>query len=181
MIGTLSARRALLYILEAIYILKQKGITIRLKCVGARDAAVDEILAHSHAWPFIKDQVIFKGYMPFPEGVYELEDCFAGLALPETLPNHIRSYPTKMFEYMAIGLPVIASDFSFYKEVVDKYHMGLCATPESPDSISAAIQYLFSDKTQAKLMGENGRKAVTYFDWETESVKLLQFYNKILS
>jgi glycosyltransferase involved in cell wall biosynthesis len=181
LIGALGARRALPFILDAIYVLQQKGIVVKLKCIGARDEAVEDILNRSTSWPFVKKQIDFKGYMPFPVCLDECRGCFAGLALPETLPNHIHSYPTKMFEYMAIGLPVISSDFELYKEVIDKYECGIAVHPEDPLAIANAIEFLMTHPDEAKRFSKNAIDAVHNFDWKTEEVKLLDFYQKIIN
>jgi glycosyltransferase involved in cell wall biosynthesis len=180
LVGTLYARRGLPFILEALQILKQRGIIVKLVCVGEKNEAVDRILNASKVWNEIKDQVIFKGYIPFPESIYAVTNCFAGLSLPETLPNHIRSYPTKMFEYMAVGLPVIASDFPLYKDVVEKHKCGISVSSENSHDIASAIEYLYIYKDEAEGMSRNGRKAVVEYDWETEAEKLLKLYNVIL-
>jgi glycosyltransferase involved in cell wall biosynthesis len=180
LVGSLAARRGLPFILDAIRILKKKNIIVRLVCVGEKNEAVDQILKDSEAWDEVNEQVVFKGYISFPESLYAVSDCIAGLALPETLPNHTRSYPTKMFEYMAIGLPVIASDFPLYKEVVEKYHCGLTVTPEDAPQIATAIEYIFKHRDEAVVMSENARKSVMNFDWDMEQMKLLDFYDQIL-
>jgi glycosyltransferase involved in cell wall biosynthesis len=180
-VGYLSARRGLPYMLEALSILKNRGLLINLRCIGELDIEVEEILKNSHAWLEIKNQVEFKGYIPFPQSILDIQDCIAGLALPESIPNHQHSYPTKMFEYMAIGLPVIASNFQLYIDVIDKYDCGLTVIPEDPLAIANAIEIVYLDKEIAKKMSENAKKAVKNFDWETEAKKLLDFYKQILN
>ena len=178
-VGFLSARRGLSYILDALKILKDKGLIINLRCIGTMNPLLTEILNKSKSYPGIKDQVEFKGHIPFPESIYAVRDCVAGLALPESLPNHYGSYPTKMFEYMAIGLPVISSDFELYKDVIYKYECGVTVNPENSEAIANAIEFLVSHPDKASVYGENAKYAVQYFDWKTEEEKLLDYYEKI--
>ena len=39
--------------------------------------------------------------------------------------------PVKMFEYMAAGLPVIASNFPLWESIINKYNCGICVNPYS--------------------------------------------------
>jgi glycosyltransferase involved in cell wall biosynthesis len=180
-VGYLSARRGLPYILEAISILKSRGIFIILRCIGELDIEVEEILKNYDGWSEIKDQVEFRGYIPYPQSIEAIEDCIVGIALPETLPNHKGSYPTKMFEYMSIGLPVIASDFQLYKDVVEKYECGFTVTPEDPEAIANAIEKLYLNREMAKRMSANAKETVKNFDWESEAKRLIDFYKQILN
>jgi glycosyltransferase involved in cell wall biosynthesis len=181
LVGMLSARRGLPFILDALLILKERGMIIKLRCIGEVNKGVQNILANSSSYHVIKDQVEFCGYIPFPESSLAITDCLAGMALPETLPNHKESFPTKMFEYMAVGLPVICSDFPLYKEVVEKYGCGLAVTPENPVAIADSIAFLIKNKETAAKMSANAKAAIKNFDWETEAEKLLNFYKQILN
>jgi glycosyltransferase involved in cell wall biosynthesis len=179
-VGFLSARRGLAYIIEALHILKGKGLVINLRCVGTINPELLDILNKSEFYSEIKDQVEFRGYIPFPESIYAVRDCLAGLALPENLPNHYGSYPTKMFEYMAIGLPVISSDFELYKDVVDTYECGITVNPEDSVAIANAIEFLILNPEKASSYSDNAKEAVHNFDWKMEEEKLLDFYEKII-
>jgi len=96
-------------------------------------------------------------------------------------PNHIESQPNKMFEYMSAGLPLVASNFPLWKEIVEGNNCGICVDPSSPQEISKAILYLNQNKEIARKMGENGRKAVLEkYNWSAEAMKLLEFYSSVL-
>lgn len=96
-------------------------------------------------------------------------------------PNHIESQPNKMFEYMSAGLPIVCSDFSLWKEIIEDNNCGICVNPESPEKIAEAILYLNENKDKAEEMGRNGRKAILEkYNWATEAKKLLSFYSLLL-
>jgi len=103
-----------------------------------------------------------------------------GLVTFLPLPNHIDSQPNKMFEYMSAGIPVVASNFSLWREIVEGSECGLCVDPLNPESIGKAIQYLIDNPIQANRMGKNGRKAVEdKYNWSVEEGKLLTLYRGV--
>lgn len=96
-------------------------------------------------------------------------------------PNHINSMPNKLFEYMAAGIPVVASKFPLWKEIVEGNNCGICVDPTNPKEIADAIQWLIEHSEEAWQMGENGRKAVSErYNWENEGKKLLDLYERLL-
>lgn len=109
-----------------------------------------------------------------------LSESFAGLVTLHPIINYLDSLPVKMFEYMAAGLPVIASDFSLWKKIIESNQCGLCVDPLDPKSIAEAIDYLITHPAEAEQMGRNGQKAVLeHYNWGIEEQKLLGFYNSL--
>lgn len=105
----------------------------------------------------------------------------AGLVTFHPLPNHIDAQPNKMFEYMSAGVPVIASDFPLWREIVIGNQCGLCMDPMDSTAIAGAIDYLVNHPSEARQMGENGRRAVlNRYNWSVEEAKLIAFYKSIL-
>ena len=104
----------------------------------------------------------------------------AGLVTLLPIPNYLDSLPIKMFEYMSAGIPVIASNFDLWREIVDQHECGLCVNPKKPEEIASAIDYLMTHPAEAKKMGENGRQAVlSRFNWCNEEKKLVEFYRRL--
>ena len=98
--------------------------------------------------------------------------------LPE--PNHINAQPNKMFEYMSAGLPVIASNFLLWREIIEGNQCGICVDPLNPKAIGDAMQYLMDNPQKAEQMGKNGRKAVEQkYNWSMEEKKLLTLYKNL--
>ena len=106
----------------------------------------------------------------------------AGLVTLHPLVNYVDALPVKMFEYMSAGIPVIASNFLLWREIIDGNNCGLLVNPLKPEQIAAAINELVCDPEQARRMGENGRAAVEQrYNWSIEERKLLDFYKHILT
>ncbi|MCK9549669.1 glycosyltransferase family 4 protein [Aquamicrobium sp.] len=99
--------------------------------------------------------------------------------LPE--PNHIDAQPNKMFEYMSAGLPVIASGFPLWQEIVEGNDCGICVDPLDPAAIAEAIDRLIENPDLARRMGENGRRAVhERYNWANEEKKLFALYDAVV-
>jgi glycosyltransferase involved in cell wall biosynthesis len=105
----------------------------------------------------------------------------AGLVTFLPVPNHMEAQPNKMFEYMSAGIPVIASDFPLWREIIGGNDCGLCVDPLDPKAIAGAIDHLVKNPDLARRMGENGRAAVLKkYNWSIEEGKLMDFYAGIL-
>lgn len=95
-------------------------------------------------------------------------------------PNIYNSYPIKLFEYMAAGIPVVCSDFPLWKSIVEENNCGIAVNPNSEQEIVNAINYLLEDRKMAQKMGENGKNAINNkFNWKIEEKKLLDFYQEL--
>lgn len=104
----------------------------------------------------------------------------AGMVVLNPTINYIDALPVKMFEYMAAGIPVIASNFPLWKGIIEDCESGICVDPLNPQEISKTIQFIIDNPDKSEQMGKNGRKAVeTKYNWEIESKKLISIYESI--
>lgn len=96
-------------------------------------------------------------------------------------PNHVNAMPNKLFEYSAVGLPVIASNFPLWKQIVEGNKCGVCVDPLNLEEIAMAIKFLVEDPELRIEMGGNGRRAFfKEFNWEREKKKLVKIYKEVL-
>ncbi len=123
----------------------------------------------------------FLGYADRPKIAEVFRRSRIGLLLLHPERNYLISYPTKLFEYMSAGLPVVASDFPIFRELDDG--IGCCrfVDPLDPDEAAAAILHLLEHPTEAEEMGLRGFKAVREkYSWESEARTLKALYDDIL-
>jgi glycosyltransferase involved in cell wall biosynthesis len=168
---------------------KTRGIYEMVEAMEQTDATL--LLAGKfeslHEYHQVKSIVGWKnveelGYLSREEIAQTLAKSMAGLVVLHPIANYLDSFPVKMFEYMCAGIPVIASNFPLWINIVEGNECGICVDPKDPKAIAEAIQWTIDHPDQAKRMGQNGRKAVEEnYNWENEGRKLCKFYQETIS
>lgn len=151
---------------------------LRLDLIGRFEPP--ELERELRAFPGYR-RVRFLGWLQ-PGDVYkQLWAANIGLVCLHPDPRYVVGWPVKLFEYMAAGLPVIASNFPLWREIVEGNNCGICVDPLNPKAIAEAIKYLVTHPEEARKMGKNGRRAVVEkYNWEREGKKLLKLYEELL-
>lgn len=125
------------------------------------------------------NNIIFTGYISREKIQEVLSKSSLGLVLLERNIRYMESLPIKMFEYMAAGIPVVASDFPLWKNILDESNAGIHFDPNDINGLAKKIQNLLLDKELLKVMGDNGKRFATEkYNWNNEASKLLKFYRK---
>lgn len=172
-IGSLTRERGIVQIVESLNYLEDVTLNIGGKY---GDKTLQEELISSSGW----SKVNFLGFLSRKEVKETM--CKSKIGLVTLLPkiNYLDSLPVKMFEYMASGIPVIASDFPLWKSIIDKYQCGVCANPLKTKEIAEKIEYLIKNPLIAEKMGTNGRLAIEQsLNWSNEEKKLVKIYSLI--
>ena len=167
----------------------QRGITHLIR--AAHQAGVKLILAGRYSSEEYRREleampeyscVEYLGYI----GRQELAQVYARSSIGmSTILNvgqyaSLDNFPTKVYEYMAAGLPVIVSDYPFMRRSVQQDDFGIAVDPADVQAVAQAIGAILSDPQRAQQMGENGRQAALQkYNWDIELKKLLELYDSL--
>ncbi|RGT72487.1 glycosyltransferase [Ruminococcus sp. AF18-22] len=169
--GGVTEQRGITTLVEAV-----EDIDVKVNIAGKAEEEYLNQLKRLKAWR----KVNYLGYLDRQAISNLYNSSRIGIVTLKDTPNHRFSLPIKMFEYMAAGIPVIASDFSEWKDIVDMEKCGLCVNPNNKEEIANAIAQLLKEPETAKAMGENGRRAICEkYSWNNEGNKMLEVYQEI--
>jgi len=126
------------------------------------------------------ERVEYLGYRSRGEVVEQLAKARIGLVLMYPLPNHVEAMPNKMWEYMAAGLPIIASNFPYWEGILSRAGCGLVVDPKDPREIAEAVEHLLRYPDEAEAMGRRGREAYEQrYNWAPEGERLVGVYRDL--
>lgn len=176
-VGGISKPRGLIQMVRALLLVGDAEV--RLRMAGAFQQAQAQAEAEGlPGWA----RVDFVGWADRKAVARLLGQVRAGLVLFHPAPNHTSAQPNKLFEYMAAGLPLIASDFPLWREIVEGVGCGLLVDPLDPDAIAQAIQWVLDNPEEAEAMGRRGQLAVQErYNWPIEGAKLVRLYERLLN
>lgn len=175
-VGSIAAIRGIRELVQALECLNG---SVRLNLVGAFvEPDVESEVRRYTGWAYVNPLGVKDR-----KGVRDvLGRSLAGLVTLHPVINYLDALPIKMFEYMSAGIPVIASDFPLWREIVEGSGCGILVNPESPAEIAEAVSYLVSHPAEAQRMGANGRASVVHrYNWAVEERKLLEYYGRLMA
>ncbi len=167
---------------------KARGVVEMLQAhkLASEKVSVDFVLGGKFAPASLENELLttynvqYRSWLPYNEMVQALFSSRIGVIVPHPIERYKTNYPVKLFEYMAAGLPVIASREGESAEFVRESDAGILVDPLKVEDIAEAIVKLISDPASAAAMGSRGRQLIfDKYNWETESEALLKLYSSL--
>ena len=180
--GGISKPRGALQMVRALSLVNWHGQDFRLILIGPVQPPVlrNKIMSLAERLG-LSENVKFTGLIPL-KGVYSYYlNTDLGLALLHPEKNYVESMATKIFEYMAAGIPVLASNFPAWNKLLEESGCGLNVDPLNEKSIAAKIELMLNNPNRRRQFGNNGYQSfLNKYNWDLEEKKLLSLYKNML-
>ena len=132
----------------------------------------DEIAARG-----LSDRVEMTGIVPHERALALLAASDVCVSPHVTNPDGSRFFgsPTKLFEYMGLGKPIVASDLEQLGEVLDHERTALLCTPGDAEAAAAGVARLLGDAALCESLGAAAlEEARTRYSWEAHTRRILE-------
>lgn len=124
----------------------------------------------------------FTGQIPHDQVAREVARARIGIIPLPDRPKFHSNIPQKLFEFMALRMPVVLSDLPPSRPFVGDGACAFMVRPDAPEEYADAILRLLESDALRRAMGDEGRRrAVAEYNWEMESQKLIALYGELLS
>lgn len=155
--GTHGIANGLLSILDAAYVLKQRGCH-HIKIVLVGDGKLKKILIQS-ALEEQLNNIIFLDSQSKEDIAKLMRAADLGLQILENIPAfYYGTSPNKFFDYIASGLPVLTNYPGWLSNIIEANKCGLSVTPKDPFAFADALEYASHHRENLKVMGINARE-----------------------
>lgn len=163
-VGPVRKVRGLNTVFDALREVDSSVRNVELRLVGE----VNDESWMSRAIPDLENvKISVFGYVPHDEALAEIERSTVGLCpLSLTIENYSAAYPIKVFEYMALGKPTIATWTKGTETVLSDGETGLLVPPDDGEAMADAILALYDNPDLRARLGANASEAVERYDWD---------------
>ena len=169
-VGWVGVARGLLEMVDAIE-MANVSAPVRLWLIGPADEDGLVLARARSGWRYVD----YLERLPQEKALSYAVRADVGLIALRDVGGHRRSDPNKIYEYMALGIPFIASDFPAWRSRLQGYDAGWFVLPGDAEALAAAI-LAARDEDARHSKGQAGLKFVKTYNWERESEKLLALY-----
>ncbi|MBC8553088.1 MAG: glycosyltransferase family 4 protein [Candidatus Brocadiales bacterium] len=170
------------YVLRALAILKEQGLTPNYTIVG--QGPEEKRLREMVQDLGLEDQVVFTGFIPDNQlpAIYTSCDIYvmASREIPGRL-DLVEGFGIAFLEASASGLPVVAGDSGGVSDAVQHGKTGLLVNPDNPENIASAIKCLLTDDNFARRLGDEGRRwTETQMSWEHVAKRMVNAMRRMM-
>lgn len=123
----------------------------------------------------LEEKVFILDKMPFSQLVHFTSNADIGISIDKaTNPNYQYSLPNKIFDYIQIGVPVLASNLVEIDKIYAQFDIGLKIENHEPKHIAEQLNKMIHANGQVKTWKNNLKKAAEEYNWANEREKLVE-------
>lgn len=176
-LGDTGLRRGLMTILESLKFLIPAISNLKIIIVGKskEDVVLKNFVKENNYEKYVK----FMGWQDFSLFQSYIAASDIGVCPIHKNLHHDTTYANKIFQYMALGLPIIVSNCTSQQVLVEKYKCGLVFEDRDSKDFSEKVISIAKDKEYYQKLSKNAFQAIDeHLNWETTSKNLLSLYKK---
>jgi glycosyltransferase involved in cell wall biosynthesis len=127
----------------------------------------------------VQDRVTLLPSVPLEELLAHTAEADVGVTLlQDTCENHRLALPNKLFEYLAAGVPVVASDLPEIRRLVQEHGVGWCVPPDDPAALANALRGALAQRADSALR-ERLADSAAELSWPREQRRLVGLYARL--
>jgi glycosyltransferase involved in cell wall biosynthesis len=177
--GSLVERNGLDVAIDALSQLREAIPTAELRIFGENTAFLERMMEAARS-KNLQKSVRYLGSRRLEDLVTEIENCDLGV-----IPNHRNAFteintPTRIFEYLALGKPVIAPSTPGIQDYFNKESL-LFFEPGNPGDLAQQIEYAFSHPREVQEIVRRAQQVFLEHTWDRERETLLGRVSEILN
>jgi len=147
-----------------------------LLCVGGPMSAVQNYLNRADSTGIPRRMLKFLDRVPNSEVPCVMKACdVCTIPWPRTEFSAYYTSPLKLFEYMAAGVPIVASDLPSMREILRHDENACLVDPGNPSALAEGIRSLLSDRDRAEHLAQTARQDVKKHTWEARAAEIIEF------
>ena len=177
-LGDTGLRRGLQTAISSLIFLKNAIQHVKLVIVGSN--TTDVFLKKSVTDLKLDEYVDFQGWRDvklFPSYILASSVCISPL---HRNIQHDVAYANKLFQYMSFGKPVLVSNATAQKNLIEKTNSGLVHEERNSEDFATKVLHLYENKKLRDSLGNNGKRFVEEeFCWEKTSEDLINLYDTL--
>jgi len=182
-LGLMEEARGVGLVIEAVALARKRGVDVHLDLVGD-GRALGAFRDRASALGLSSEVVRFRGFVPYNEALSELVQADAGLVPHFANESWQTTIPNKLFDYMSLGLPVIASDVTPVARILQETGAGRLFRDRDVEDLTEVFVSLQSLKDQGRLaaMGFAGQTAIrSKYHWERDAEQLMLSLDRLVT
>ncbi len=174
-VGSVCRERGVEVLLAAMAILREAGITgVVLDLVGPVARGYAPALEEAARRRQLNGGVNVRGFLPHPQALDLIEKADVCLFPFPPGPALDGVMPIKVYEYLAMGKIVVASDLVGVRSIIRDGVNGLLVRPDDPADLAAAVRRLWEDDRLYQSLQQAAAKSVEPFEWSRVHERLDQ-------
>lgn len=173
---TLEMEKGIPELVEAVgHLASVKGGEPLLLCVGGPMDAVSVYMDLARRIGVPEDRLQFVDRVPNSEVPYWIRSCdIATIPWTWTEFSAYFTSPLKLFEYMAAGVPILATDLPSIREVLRHGENAWLVPPGDPKALAEGIRHLLENPNLAKGLARQAREDVRQYTWKRRAAAILR-------